>query len=685
MNNKKHFPLVSIIIPLFNGTRYIAEALDSITCQTYPALEILIIDDGSTDNPKGIIDRFRESSLVPVEYFYQDNRGPNTARNTGIKKAKGDFIAFLDADDIWLPEKISTQMDFFSSHADVAFVGCGFYLMDEVGKDIKIVLGTAYTSRNEYFRELRIHSVPTGSSSGVIIKKKCFEKIGLFDETLRGAEDRDMWFRISQHYEMRCVRQPFIKIRMHAKNSHKDIPMMKSNQKMFIKKHIRKFSMFTILKAFAYVYLDAAQEYYAIRNKTKAALNALYSVLWYPFKIYSEDDKYRILIKSLVPDMLTRNFRKDMAAVRRKITVMHLVSSLDIGGLENGIVNVSNNIDQSRFETIICCIKKEGSLQRNLNPEIRVICLHEKHSLNIYTLVRLGYILRKNKVDILHTHGIATGLIYGVLAGKLTGVPYIINGEHGTIYADNKVQIIAQRFLFMFVDKIVAMSKNLKNDLISTFGLSDKKITVVYNGLDIERFKPNMKLGEQGRREIGINDGEKVIGSVGRLIHGKDYKTFLLAAKLLLLNNPLLRFVIVGNGSVRKDLEIFTEELGIEKNVIFTGERFDIPKMLNLMDFYVSTSLDEGLSNTILEALAAGKPIIATNVGGTPEIIKDGINGFLIQPKDEKRLSHIILELLSNKELFTDISAAACQSVRDNFSLSRMVTNYEDLYKEQFS
>lgn len=296
MNN-----LISVIIPTYNNAQFIRDAIDSVLSQTYKNYEILVIDDGSTDNTKEIIEKYNGKR---IKYIYQENKGLAAARNTGIKASTGELVAFLDSDDMWLPEKLERQISIINGFPNVGLVGCGYYGIDESGKRVKETKGRDYPDKELLLNNLMMRNVVTGSGSGVLAKKECFNKAGLFDESFRSTEDRDMWYRILKFYDLKFVSDYLVIIRVRRNSLSKNVAMMKFSQKKFIQKHLENMGFVRKSKSYSYVYLDAAREYYIAHKRFLAAINAFLSIIIHPFKVYPEDDKYKILIKSFLPGRL---------------------------------------------------------------------------------------------------------------------------------------------------------------------------------------------------------------------------------------------------------------------------------------------------------------------------------------------------------------------------------------------
>lgn len=204
---------ISVIIPTYNCASYLAAAVESICNQTLKPQEIIIVDDGSSDETEMVVNTFTEFCPLPIRYFYQENQGPSVARNVGIQNAQGEFIAFLDADDLWLPLKLELQLNYLRANPGYGMVGCGCFIIASNLQILEQRQGIKVTDHDAFMRQLAIKNV-MGSPSGVLIRSACFKKVGFFDESIRTSEDWDMWFRIGSQWLVGILSEPLVKIRI---------------------------------------------------------------------------------------------------------------------------------------------------------------------------------------------------------------------------------------------------------------------------------------------------------------------------------------------------------------------------------------------------------------------------------------------------------------------------------------
>lgn len=369
----------------------------------------------------------------------------------------------------------------------------------------------------------------------------------------------------------------------------------------------------------------------------------------------------------------------------KKIKILHLIYKLTCGGLENGVVNLTNFMDQEKFSNIICSLTCPDEYQYRINPERRNVYSLNKRDGNDFTLpFKIASIIKKEHIDIVHSRG-WVAYVEGILAAKLIcrQVKFVFS-YHGRTMEDvqyiPKRRLRAQRILSFFVDGIMTLSEEMAKEYASLININRDKIRVLYNGVDTEKFTSTKIESDRLRKELNIEKDDYVVGFVGRINPVKDIQTLLDAAPIVKKHIRKLKFVIVGEGDDRSRLQNYVSRNGMVNNVIFAGQRDDIADCLNIMDLYVQPSLYEGMSNTIVEAMATGRTVLATNVGGTPELIKHEVDGILFTPGNPEELAEYIKYLYDNPEKAYSLANNAYRKVIKQFSIPTMVKNYENLY-----
>ncbi|MBN1348687.1 glycosyltransferase [candidate division KSB1 bacterium] len=363
-----------------------------------------------------------------------------------------------------------------------------------------------------------------------------------------------------------------------------------------------------------------------------------------------------------------------------KIKILHLLPSLEFGGMENALVNLINGLDEQVFENVIYCfdsLREDEPLRKKIRSEsINIYSSYKGDRIDWFLPLKLRTILRKEAIDIIHTRDWAA-TFYGTLAAKLTGVRVIadIRGRIPPVEGQK-----LKKFSH-FISAIVAVSNDIKTLLSSEYGLISSKITTIHNGIDISRYNG---AGEHRdcRAEFGFAPDDFIIGTIGRMEPVKDYGTLLTACAPPMQQNPHIRCLMVGDGSERERLQGLAAELGIDARVTFTGFREDVNPILRTMNLFLLTSISEGISNVLLEAMASGLPVIASDVGGTPEIISHEKNGILVPARNVELLSEQIRLLSEDPNRQRMLGNNARESIRSAFSFSKMIAEYSYLYAQ---
>lgn len=365
------------------------------------------------------------------------------------------------------------------------------------------------------------------------------------------------------------------------------------------------------------------------------------------------------------------------------VRIAHVINNLKIGGMENGLVNLVNRLPPNQFEHSIVCLADSSDFERRItNPDVRVFSLHKKPGKDPALYKRYMRLLRAIRPDVVHTRNFGTIDLAPISA--LAGVPVRIHGEHGWNAADPRGQSRKYRLLRRLCHPLIhgysAVSKDIAHWLAETLSIDPTTITHICNGVDTERFNPAV-----APAPLALDADEPfVIGTVGRLDpiknHGWLLKTFAqlrdtrpdLAARLCL--------VIAGEGPSRGCIEHDIASRHLDGHVQLLGSREDVPAVLRSFDVFVLPSLNEGISNTVLEAMASGLPVIASDVGGNPELIRPGETGQLVTLGDTDRFAAMLAQYVDNPALLQTHGARARTAAEVEFSLDRMVSSYAALY-----
>ena len=364
--------------------------------------------------------------------------------------------------------------------------------------------------------------------------------------------------------------------------------------------------------------------------------------------------------------------------------VLHVLHHLQIGGMENGLVNLINHLPRSRYRHAIVCIEDYTDFRARITrPDVTISALHRSR-IGVWRLRRALYRLcRELRPALVHTRN-QSGLD-ALLPARVAGVP-CVHSEHGwdvdNLDGRQWKPLLLRRLHRPFVAQYITVSQHLARFMVEVVGARATRVTQIYNGVDTARFAPTLG---QSRAILpaGFRDpAVVVIGTVGRIQAVKDQATLLKAFARLSAAQPAsaARLVIAGDGPLLAELKALAESLGIAALTAFLGASDRIPEVLQALDVFVLPSLNEGISNTILEAMASGLPVVATAVGGNVELIQEGANGQLFSPRDETALAGILGEYVADPALRATHSAVARRTALERFSLSAMVEGYAAVY-----
>ncbi len=360
---------------------------------------------------------------------------------------------------------------------------------------------------------------------------------------------------------------------------------------------------------------------------------------------------------------------------RGPMHVMFVITSMPVGGAETLLVELIRRMDRSRFLPELCCMKELGPLGETLSLEIPVFSKLLASKTDIGVLWRLSELMRRRRIDAVVTVGAGDKMFWGRLAARWAGVPVIAAALHSTGWPD-RVQF-ANRLLAPITDAFIAVAEPHGRYLAAHEGCTASKICVVPNGVDVERFCPRPPNAEL-RKEFELPSDAPTVGILAALRPEKNHALFLRAAARVLHVIPKARFVVIGDGPRRKELENLAQGLAISHAVRFVGTRSDVPEVLSTIDVLALTSHMEANPVSILEAMAAEKPVVATRVGSVDQAVHDGRTGYLVEPGNEVQLAARTIELLQDRVRATAMGRAGRQHVLEHSSVERMVTGYEE-------
>jgi glycosyltransferase involved in cell wall biosynthesis len=363
-----------------------------------------------------------------------------------------------------------------------------------------------------------------------------------------------------------------------------------------------------------------------------------------------------------------------------KTKVLQLVEGFNFGGAETKLLELVKHMDKERFETTVVSLGLGNEIEELFHElDCRVMTFQRQTQVDFKLLRRLTNFIRDEKIDIVMTTLFYADVI-GAMAGHKGGAKGVFSWE--TISSPKWLvphRFWGYRYAIRKADKVVSVSNATAEWLVEKRKVSPDKVMIIPYGVNLEKFNPDVK--SVRREDIGVNEGDLVIGQVSRLNEQKGHTYLIDAAPAIIKAIPNVKFVLVGDGPLRQDIEQHINANGVEDNFILLGFRQDVLELLPLFDVFALPSLYEGLPNVVLEAMACGLPVVATPVDGTKEAVVDKKTGFLVPVGDIEALARQLVNILTNADLKGELGQAGRARVEQYFSLDGQVKKFEDLYE----
>lgn len=369
--------------------------------------------------------------------------------------------------------------------------------------------------------------------------------------------------------------------------------------------------------------------------------------------------------------------------------IAHILYRFAVGGLENGVVNLINRIPEDNYRHVIISLTDATDFKQRLNrKDVEIYCLNKNPGHDIGLYFRLWKLLRELKPAITHTRNLAA--LEMVAIAMLAGVKRRVHSEHGWGMSDlngaNRKYRMLRRFMSVLVHRYIGLSKHIVNYLHHDAGIPIKKLTQIYNGVDADRFSFSLThAAETSVFPKGfITHSTILIGTVGRMEPVKDQLTlvdaFIQLVRQSSNQHQNLRLAIIGDGELRPQAQAKLDAAGLSSQAWLPGSRDDVNSLMSSMDIFVLPSRNEGISNTILEAMASGLPVVATRVGGNPELIVEGKTGILVPSESASEMTNALQVYVENEQKRQADGHAARQLIAERFRLEHMVDKYISVY-----
>lgn len=363
----------------------------------------------------------------------------------------------------------------------------------------------------------------------------------------------------------------------------------------------------------------------------------------------------------------------------RRIKVAHIITDLDTGGAELMLLKTLRNFKSDRYSHFVISLLPRDSLREGIEKEgFNVYQLNINRGNIALSFVRLISVLRRERPQIVHNYLFHADIL-GRIAAKVAGVPIVISSLRNENIGGRLYEVLLRMTDFC-VDGVTAVSENVADVHILKGTTKKTKISVIYNGLELGCSCP--KDSSYIRRDVNIGDDTSLLLTVGNLEAKKGHIFLFEACKVLKEKGYKLRLLVVGSGREKKRLESKIDDLRLENEVVLTGRRSDVPELLAASDIFILPSLWEGLPNALLEAMEAGLPVVATRVGGVPELVTDDETGLLVDAEDGKALAEAVERIIRDSDLGRRLSQNAKEYVKRKFDIKNTVMRTEKLYEE---
>ena len=363
--------------------------------------------------------------------------------------------------------------------------------------------------------------------------------------------------------------------------------------------------------------------------------------------------------------------------------ILHIVEDLKVGGLEKVLASIVLSLDKKKYNVQVWCLARGGdTAQALIDKGISLKILNLESYYNPFNIIHLGLAMKRERFQLIHAHGYFAGT-FGRLAAILARVPVIIAHVHSTYYHYNKRNLLIEKFLSVFTDRIICVSQAVERFVTVNERIRKEKTCLIYNAVDYPDSLINGACKKHIRASLGTDAEAIIITIVASLTAHKGHGILLSAFQQVFMTHPSIRLLIIGDGPLREQLETAVQRQMMDTSIVFMGIRNDVLELLQVSDIFVLPSIiREGLGVALIEAMAVGLPIIGTDLGGIPEVIEDGENGFLVSPGSSEKLAEALKKLVNDQALRTGMGRRGRQIYEEKFTMPKMIRQIETLYDQ---
>ena len=690
-------PKVSVVIPAYNHEKYVGEAIQSVLDQTFQDFELIIINDGSTDNTEAEILKFKDER---IRYYMQENRGLSATLNRGIELARGEFFNFLPSDDAFFPEKLEAQLKIFEKDPGLGLVFAYPQLINAEGRQIKddpvaqwVIV--PYETKEEIFPALFERDFLSAPSA--LIKMECFEKVGRFDESLKTAQDYDMWMRILKYYDLRLIKKPLLKYRWHGENlTYQATPetelerakvLLKAYEGLAIKDIFPSLRQKRERMAYCQAY-DRLASYVE-----KSGIPSLIPIS----QVYRDQGKSLLESQADLSDFQVEESRervgpKPLGRDDRRIRILIETPSLDKGGMEEAIYAIGTHLDPVLFYPIVVCIERGGHTADRLKRRGVPVEILGKEKEKEYI-----EILHRYQIDLVNSHY----SFFGSAIAQQYGIP-VASVLHN-LYSWYSGGILDEfRVADQYVSKYVAVSSQVASFFEYRFNIERSRIEIIPDGIDLGRFITEEILKKPDRRDLGFEEEDFIFLHVGALTPAKMQNLLVAVMKEISKNHPKIKLISLGP-ELDKDYSSFIQKKveghHLGKSLKFMGFVENPTPYYQIADAFLLPSLIEGWGIATLEAMYHSLPLILTKVGGAEELIENQDVGIVIEnccedlfqlsgtdlnyyshldfPQNTPELIEAMVNIYRNREEWKEKAKEGRRKVISHYTWNQVIPRYQ--------
>jgi glycosyltransferase involved in cell wall biosynthesis/GT2 family glycosyltransferase len=686
--------MTSVVIPAHDAERTLAAAVGSVLGQTHDPLRVVIVDDGSTD---GTLELARALAARDrrIAVHHQENRGPAAARNTGIRAGGGPLVGFLDSDDLWHPSFLTLMTGALEANPSAAIAYTDAWVFDDrngrlrrrsaMGRQTPPQCGEL--DGPQLTGELLERNFMWVST---VVRRSALEQVGLFDESVPwGVEDHELWLRLAAHgFGAVRVLGRLGYYRSHGTQISRDMASMAEGTTVLMGNALASHRLTDDQRATAQRRIVGAQR--EVRRFTAPSGRQEHArVARHRLGTRWAAGGGPLHWRGTVPLSLLDG--TVLAERGGRVTVLTLIDGIGMGGAERLAAEVAARLDRGRFRSVLCVTRTPAD---GVSPEhvaarealraagVLVITLQRRSTGDLKAWAPLVRLLRSGEVDVLHAHKFGSN-VWGALLGRAFGVPAILAHEHTWSFRGHPVRRLLDRHLVgRAADRVLAVTEADRHKLLTVTRLPAELVQVVPNGIAAPATGP-----APTPAVVPANGRDPVLLAVGVLRRQKAFDVLIQATALLRQVHPGLHTLIAGGidpfeAAEPGRLEALVTRLGLERHVTMLGPRSDVADLLAEADVAVCCSAYEGSPLAVMEAMEAGTPVVASRVGGLPDLIEDGVHGRLVAPGDPADLARGISAALADRPAALRMAAQAQVRRRREFDVDVTVRRLQDLYLE---